>query len=525
MDYSRTHSYYYRLMLVGLVIFIISAFNIGYYYINGFHIIDIKEEYQSYFVGINSTFMMAGIFTAALMKSCIDHITIRKLAFHDELTGLINRRRFNELFKMELEESQINKKTLAIIALDLDRFKVINDCHGHEAGDKIIQQFAKRISASIRDHDVLCRMSGDEFMLLARKITSEEDIYNISNRVLDAMRKPFIFQNKHIYAGVSMGAVIIDNGSEEAAFAMRMADFALLRSKELGRGQLVLFDPEMEQKIKRRADLEIKLREALATDLLSLRYQPMLDHKKGRVKGVEALVRWSHPEIGEISPSEFIPLAEQLALMDQIGNFVLKRACHEIAQYDGIRLAININTAQLLQENFVETVARTLLETGFEAQNLELEIKQKLLADHGDVAKAKIQQLRNMGILIAIDDFGTGISSMSHMRDFTLDRVKLDRSFTNAMKTRGADDAFVSNMIGMAASLGKNVTVEGVETLEQATTLTKLGCDELQGFYFSKPLTADQLVEYGLPLKDYENSDAENVNNNYSQRNEIRLVS
>jgi len=498
MDYTQSHSYYSRLMWVGLAIFVISALNLLGYYNSVFVVVSLTPEQINQFIGINSALLMVGLFTVALMQACHDQVTIRKLAFHDELTGLINRRRFNEIFEGELENCRKNDILLGVLALDLDRFKVINDCHGHDAGDKIIQQFAHRISASIRDHDVLCRMSGDEFCLLANDVTSENDILMIGNRILEAMKKPFIYKGKHIYAGVSLGAVIIENGWEDTDFALRMADFALLRSKELGRSQLVLFDPEMEAKVKRKADLEIKLREALATDKLSLRYQPMIDHDTGTIRGVEALVRWIHPELGKIQPSEFIPLAGELALMDKIGDFVLKRACQEISKYENMRLAVNITSTQFLQESFVDTVAHTLLETKFTPSKLELEIKQNLLSNHTEVAKSKIQSLRELGVRIALDDFGTGISSMKHIRDFELDRVKLDRSFTKAIETRNVDDDFLPNMIGMAASLGTHVTVEGVETAEQAKLLTELGCNELQGFYFSKPLTTDELIDYDL---------------------------
>lgn len=463
------------------------------------------------FVGINSALLMTGIFTIFLMQSLKKQVTLKKLAYCDELTGLVNRRGFNRIFQEELKLNAMQKTSLGVLALDLDRFKVINDCHGHEAGDQIIKQFAERISASIRDGDVLCRMSGDEFALLAKNVTSENDVTMIGSRVLEAMKEPFIYKDKHIYAGVSLGAVIIENGKEESSFALRMADFALLRSKELGRSQLILFDPEMEAKIKRKADLEIKLREALATDSLSIRYQPMVDHEHGMIRGVEALVRWQHPELGAVLPSEFIPLAEELALMDKIGDFVLKRACQEISKYDNMRLAINVTPAQFLQENFVNTVARTLLETKLDPMKLELEIKQKLLSNHSEMAKSKIRSLRKLGVQIALDDFGTGISSMKHIRDFKLDRVKLDRSFTKAIETANIDDDFLPNMVSMASSLATHVTVEGVETAEQAELLTDLGCDELQGFYFSKPLTADELNDYDLRSKagiaDYANDD------------------
>jgi len=496
MDSSQDKSYYTRLMWAGLTIFVISLANLLHSFTAVMGSVELGAISAKYLLGINSAMLMAGIFTVALMKSFKDQVTIRKLAYKDELTGLLNRRRFYQIFQEELTACKTNDCSLALLALDLDRFKVINDCHGHEAGDKIIQQFAERISKSIRDQDVLCRMSGDEFAILAKQVTSESEVQIIGNRVLEAMKEPFVYQDKHIYAGVSLGAVVVDKGGEEAPFVMRMADFALLQSKELGRSQLVLFDPEMEAKIKRKANLEIKLREALATDGLTVRYHPMIDHENSVVRGVEALVRWTHPELGNVSPSEFIQLAEELALMDKIGNFVLKRACQEISQFENMRLAINVTSAQFLQESFVDTVARTMLETRFNPIRLELELKQDLLSNHAEIAKKKIKELRSLGIQIALDDFGTGISSMKHIRDLKLDRVKLDHSFTQTIVDE--DDDFLPKMVSMASSLGSNVTVEGVETGDQANMLTDLGCNELQGFYFSKPMTAGQLADFNI---------------------------
>ncbi len=419
---------------------------------------------------------------------------MRKLAFLDELTGLPNRRQFNAELEAELNRCKKSQSNLGLLILDLDRFKVINDCHGHEVGDEIIRQFGQRIKGCLRKKDLLGRMAGDEFLAMITDVESEDDLLQVGERIIEFLREPFNHAGRQILAGVSIGGVIVENGEHDVLSAIRMADFALLRSKEQGRRRFLLFDPKLAASVKRRTEMESLLREAIATDGFTLKYLPSVEPGSGNVVGVEALVRWFHPIQGEIAPSEFIPLAEEFGLIDEIGEVVLARACQEIGPIGELRLSVNVASTQFLKDDFVEKVEFVLEQTGFAAGRLELEIPEKLLVSNAEVTKQALARLRDLGVRVALDDFGTGYSSMSYLRDFQLDRIKIDRSFTNQIDDTEESDRLVSNLIDLGGTLGMNVTVEGVETLQQFERLKESGTSEFQGFLFSKPLSATELV-------------------------------
>ena len=448
---------------------------------------------QVFVISSTAMMFMAGLMMYAVSKSRVEIAEVRRMAFLDELTGLINRRHFNRELIKQLKRSRKSKKSTGVLILDLDRFKTINDCHGHDAGDSIIKQFGSRIKSAIATDDTLCRISGDEFSILLRDVQSEEDIYRTGEQILKAMKEPFLYEGRHIYAGLSMGGVIVENGESDASSTMRMADFALMHSKENGRNRMMLFNPEMEAEIRHRGEMEIQLREAIATNALSVRYQPLVNQHGGMVSGVEALIRWTHSEAGEISPGEFLPLAQELALMDKIGEFVLERACTEIGPIGNLRLAVNISPMQFLRDNFVEKIEEIVQRTKFDPNRLELEISQELLAHHADSARAKLSKLRDLGINIALDDFGTGYSGMFFLREFQLDRIKLDRTFVAKMQEVQDGPEMVDNMIGLARTLSGKITIEGIETEDQLAGLQQSNANELQGFLFSKPLTAIEL--------------------------------
>ena len=450
----------------------------------------------------NSRHLVATSFSVVVSIFCLTCLIIlrmysemvkaRMLAKTDELTGLINRREFNRILRTQLEFNQERGKSLGLIALDLDRFKVINDSYGHEAGDAIICQFGERIKSVLRGHDVICRISGDEFFVLLRDISHNREIENVGFRILNSMREPFIHNEVHILASTSLGSAFIGPEVESETSAMRMADFALLRSKEQGRNRLVHFDPEMAESIRGRRELELKLRQAIANKTLSTRYQPFINQESGEVTGVEALVRWIDNG-KEISPAEFLPLAVELNLIEEIGTFVLERACEEIGPMSSMRLAVNISKTQFVRDNFVEQIDTILDETGFPASRLELEVPQALLAMNSSEVGEKLGLLRSRGIKIALDDFGTGYSNMMFLREFKLDRIKLDRSFIKRVTVSRDTSKMVDNMIELGNSLSKNVTVEGIETSEQLQRLQFSRFDEYQGFYFSKPMSALEL--------------------------------
>ena len=441
------------------------------------------------------TFVMMTSVTL-LINYCADEKLHRvdRLAHIDELTGLINRRKFNRILRESLRKCSNEGTSIGVMFLDMDHFKAINDTHGHEAGDFVINQFAKRIQNCIDRQDTLCRVSGDEFALIISNIDDFSDVQSVSKRISDAMAQPFVYNERHIYAGISMGAVVIENGKHDSATALRMADFALIKSKENGRGQLSLFNPEMAEKLEYRSRLEVKLRGAIETKSLSIKYQPMFNQNDGSITGVEALIRWCDSELGEVPPGDFLPLAQELGLMAKIGDFVLEHACKEINSIEALRLSVNISPSQFKQEDFVSNLKSTLKKTGFPANRLELEITQDLLSDTGSDLKDKLEQLRMMGLKIALNDFGTGYSSMLFLREFKLDRIKLDSSFMLRMQIENDGEKMIENMISLGTTLGNNVTVEGVETEDMLKKLNALGANEYQGFLFSKPLTVTELI-------------------------------
>ncbi len=420
------------------------------------------------------------------------------LAFVDELTGLANRRQFDARLTAELSRSARGGFDCAVLYLDLDKFKHINDTYGHEAGDEVIKQFARRISANIRGEDFVARLSGDEFAAIVTNVTSNHDIDAVSQRIFAAMSTPIRFRANKIYAGVSIGAAVIEPGAAGSREALRRADFALFQAKESGRNNVQIFTPEMEERIRNRGELENDLRDAVANKSFELAYQPLISQNERKVLGVEAFVRWVHPQRGPISPSVFIPIAEQIGLIEKLGKIILRRACIEIMPLGPIKLAVNISPVQFLQPGFVASVREILETTGFPPQRLELEITEGVFRSAGDATSEVIARLRALGVRIALDDFGTGFSSMAYLRDFPLDRIKIDRSFIGEIESSGQSLNLVSHMIELGRSLGLSVTVEGVETADQLELLKAKGLNELQGYLFSKPLSAAGLAKLDL---------------------------
>lgn len=418
-----------------------------------------------------------------------------ELAFEDALTGLPNRRQFDLQLVKELSRAARHNTNVAIMYFDLDQFKAINDCYGHEAGDKAIITFGQRIRSVVRCEDVVARLSGDEFAVVATEVKSSRAVELIADRVFDVMSEPIEYNGKPIYANASIGAAVVKGGTVEAKEALRRADLALLQAKANGRNRLQVFDPEMAEALRSRKILEADVRQAAAKDDFFLAYQPLVSDNGNSLHGVEALIRWTHPTKGSISPAEFIPVAEDIGLINEIGDFVLRRACIDIGPLDPIKLAVNVSPIQFRREDFVERVELILKETGFDPNRLELEITEGVFISNPDDTAETIRRLREIGVRIALDDFGTGYSSMSYLRDFRLDRIKIDRSFVDQMEDSDESRDLVAKMIELGGALGLSVTAEGVETEEQAKMLKASGCEELQGYLFSKPVTADVLVK------------------------------
>lgn len=456
--------------------------------------------YEIGVANVSQVFVISG--TAIMQMSALLIITLQKtrtnlqhaqnLAYIDELTGLINRRKFNELLNLH-HNNNTNASKIAVLILDLDRFKLINDCYGHDAGDKVICQFGKRIQSVVDKSAVTCRMSGDEFSVLIKNVNSRDDVLQTCKEILKVMEKPFSYEGKKIKTSVSIGAAVIDGTEDTDLSPLRMADYALFNAKEEGRNNYRIFNCKMAAQIKRRRNLERGLSDAISGDMLTLKYQPFVSQDGSSISGVEALIRWDHPEEGEILPTEFLPVAQERGMIDKIGEFILERACSEIKPLKDIRLAVNINPSQFTQKGFVAQVRRVLKKTGFEPSRLELELGQNLLVSTSEKIRSDLQALRDLGVRIVLDDFGTSYSSMLFLREFKLDRIKLDRNFVSSMQHEKDGDEIVRNMIGLGSTFSDKLTVEGVETEEQLATLQHNGVNDLQGFFFSKPLTLGEL--------------------------------
>lgn len=448
---------------------------------------------QVFIITSTAVMQMSALLVLVLQKTKNTLAVVQDLAYADELTGLINRRKFNEILQETLQSNKENNATSAVLILDLDRFKSINDCHGHDAGDKIICQFGERIKRASGKNAITSRLSGDEFAVLVKNSPSNADLTSICENVLEEMKQPFTYEGKKIQASVSIGAAIIENLNNVSMNALRMADFALLNAKENGRNQYSLFNKTMADKINRRKHLEAGLNDAITNKILDLKYQPFVLQEDGTISGVEALIRWDDPFIGEIYPDEFIPVAHELGLIEKMGEFILERACSDIKPLDGLKLAVNISDAQFTHNGFVEQVKHVLVKTEFEADRLELEIGQNLLTSTSDKIKKDLKELRKLGVRLVLDDFGTSYSSMFFLRDFKLDRIKLDRNFVSNMQYEKDGAEVIQNMINLGSSFSDRLTVEGVETQAQHDSLRTSGVNELQGFHFSKPLALNEL--------------------------------
>ncbi len=421
-----------------------------------------------------------------------------RLAFIDDLTGLPNRRGFDRRLRERAAELARTGKAFGLLYLDLDRFKNVNDSYGHEAGDEVIRQFAARMRKLLGKDDMLARLAGDEFAMILSSASGRRSLQMAAAHVFDAMAEPFDCKTTLIYSGLSIGATLADRPGTGAMEILRHADFALLQAKESGRNNLQIFNPSMAERIRTRGQLENDLREAIAHDRFQIRYQPMISQTGDEVIGVEALVRWIHPVRGAIMPAVFIPIAEEIGLIDRLDEFVLRRACTEIRDFGPVKLAVNISSSRFMRPEFAEQVHAIVEETGFDPHNLELEITEGVfLEDPAKIART-VETFKAMGIRIALDDFGTGYSSMSYLRDHTLDRIKIDRSFVSQIGHSVRSLNLVSKLIDLGGSLGLNVTVEGVETEAQRKLLSDSKV-EMQGFLFSHPVSLEQLRDYCGP--------------------------
>jgi diguanylate cyclase (GGDEF)-like protein len=415
-------------------------------------------------------------------------------ATHDALTGLLNRRTIFELVETALEERE-SDADLAVFFVDLDGLKELNDSLGHDRTDELIGVVATRLSAAVRADDVVGRFGGDEFIVLARGVNDAEEAAEIGARLLDAVSNPL----EDVAVTASIGVALVSGpGAPDAREAIRQADSAMYDAKRSGRDRVCFFGDAANARTGRRVTMTTDIRGAAARGEMRLVFQPLFEIADGELLGVEALLRWTHPELGEVSPGEFIPLAEETGAIVPLGAWVLRESCETIAKLAAetgrvLELSVNVSAKQLAEPGFAGVVRKTLADTGFPVASLILEITETAFLSADAVTDRTLSDLKALGVRIVLDDFGTGYSSLSWLKRHPLDAIKVDRSFVSGLPEERGDSAIVEAVIGMARAFGRTVTAEGVETEQQLEALRRLGCDHAQGFLLGRPVPVEAL--------------------------------
>jgi diguanylate cyclase (GGDEF)-like protein len=418
---------------------------------------------------------------------------VRYLESHDPLTGLANRRAFIEGLGEAIQRMSRNKTQIAVLCLDIDKFKEINDAADHAGGDQVLREIGARIKLTLRERDLLARLSGDEYAIALVDIINLGDVMAFMNRLIDVLRSPFQVADKDLLLTTSVGIAMAPADGDKATTLLRHATIALSRAKGDGGQRMCFFEPSMDKALQRRRLVEQELRLALGRDEFDVVYQPQYDLATERQIGSEALIRWHHPVHGKIAPGHFISVAEETGLIVPIGEWVLRRACSDAVTWkEPLTVAVNLSPAQFRDGDIAETVAHVLKETGLDPARLELEITENLLINDTEEVLSKLNRLRDLGVAIAMDDFGTGYSSLSYLARFPFSKIKIDRQFVRNMTRDPAMRAIVKTIIALGKSLDVTITAEGVETEEQAQMLRDFGCAQVQGFLYGYPGDAEQ---------------------------------
>ena len=425
---------------------------------------------------------------------------IEYLASHDSLTQLPNREMFNEMLRHAIEAAGRHQRQFALLFIDLDRFKVINDSLGHDAGDMLLVQIADRLRVCLRSSDVVARFGGDEFVVLVEEINERGDVERVAADVLAALARPMQLRGHECHTTASIGIAMYPSDGSDAQELTKNADMAMYLAKEDGKNGFRFFSRAIKTQSIERLTLESALRRALEREQFLLHYQPKIDMVSGQITGVEALLRWTHPDLGLVPPGQFIPLAEETGMIVPIGRWVLKEACAQNMAWQrrGLRpvtMAVNLSPRQFADEHLLQDVDEALLASGMSPVLLQLEVTESMVMRNVSRAIRVLDAIQNRGIRLAIDDFGTGYSSMSLMKQFPIDTIKIDRSFVRDLSHDSEDQAIAQAIISMGKALGMTVIAEGVETVEQQEFLRSHACDEMQGFLFSKPLPPRELAE------------------------------
>ena len=417
------------------------------------------------------------------------------MARHDALTSLPNRVLFGERVEQALAQASRDQTSFAVLALDLDRFKAVNDTLGHPVGDALLRAVAGRLESCVREVDTVARLGGDEFAIVQTPIRCPEDATVLTRRIIEVLSAPFDIDGHHVVIGSSVGVSFAPADGTSCAKLLKSADVALYRAKAEGKGIWRFFEPGMDAHLQTRRALELDLRAALMNDEFELLYQPLYDLRDERIGGFEALLRWHHPVRGEVSPAEFISIAEEIGLIVALGEWVIRQACHEASAWPRhVKVAVNVSPAQFGTKNLINTVQEALEASGLSAARLELEITETVLLSDSAATLAILHGLRDLGARIAMDDFGTGYSSLSYLRSFPFDKIKIDQSFIHDLTTTEGANAIVRAITGLGNNLGMRTTAEGVENEAQLDWLRAEGCSEVQGYYFSRPVPARDIA-------------------------------
>lgn len=431
-------------------------------------------------------------------KASEDHV--RHLAHHDALTSLPNRMLLMERLSHALTHAHRQGKMVAVMFLDLDRFKNINDTLGHTVGDQLLKNVAERLSECVREDDTVARLGGDEFVIVLEDVFSIQDVAGIAQKLINAMERPVMLERQELFVTTSIGISVYPDDGDNADTLIKHADTAMYRAKEQGRNNSQFYTADMNERALERLTMENSLRHALERNEFLLYYQPQVDLKTRSITGMEALLRWQHPDFGLVSPSRFIPIAEETGLIVPIGEWVLRAACFQNKAWQDagmprLHVAVNLSARQFKQPNLVNVVSQALADSGLEPCYLELEITESIAMEHAEETITRLNELKAMGVAISMDDFGTGHSSLSYLKRFPIDTLKIDQSFVQDVLLDSQDAAIAAAISTMARSLKMKVVTEGVETQEQVGFLREHDRDEVQGYYFSHPLPADAFAD------------------------------
>ena len=478
---------------------------------------DMESSRNAAIVGVFSSLAFLYLFLFVIVKRADNIMTVQEQerkanedriwhqAYHDSLTGLPNRDSFIERMKEAVVRAKRHNKNGALMFLDLDRFKIINDSLGHDAGDQLLRTVASRIQHSIRETDMAFRMSGDEFVVILEALEIAEQAAVPARRVLKSMATPVTLEGHEVIANISIGITAFPKQDADIETLVKEADSAMYRAKQTGRNQYEFFSPDMNMAVSERLTLETDLQRALSNNEFVLYYQTKVDTHSRELLSVEALLRWQHPIRGVVPPNVFIPLLEDMGLIDSVGTWVLSTACQQaqtwiVNGFQPLRMSVNISAMQFRKKTFIQSVRDALQTSGLDATYLELELTESMFVQDTEYAISVMHELKNLGVTLSIDDFGSGYSSLSYLKQFPVDYLKIDRSFIRDLASSDKDVAITTAISALAHSLNLRLVAEGVESEQQVDLLRDKGCHELQGFLFSKPVPAEVLEPQLLRL-------------------------